>query len=110
MNVGRKRHVADGVHDVVDRAAPLDPDPDAAASEELPLEHLPHQHSGPRGRTLWRRLETNARARLQLLTWMHQRGPDLAVRILRLAREEQTLHRAAARDAMPEQACGKHAG
>ena len=73
MDVGRQRHVAERIdQDVHVVLRVVGPQADPAAAEELPLQNLRHQH--PR-----RPLEPHERTRLQLLTRVHQRGPDLAM-------------------------------
>ena len=81
-------------------------EPNPAAPEELPLEHLPVQ----RGCAA---LEDHRGPGLQLLPGMHQRVPDFrAGRVTRAidARQEQALDGAAGRHAPSEQPRGKHAG
>ena len=95
-SIGRRRRSPDAV-----------PQPDRAPSVEMAREHLAVQHAAPSP------LEHHARARLQLLTRVHQRVPLFGAR--RSAADgtagahEQALDGAAARHATAEQPRRKHA-
>jgi hypothetical protein len=96
--------VPERVHQVGDAAAGFGAEPDRPAAEEVARQHLPGECPG-------RPLEPHQGARLQLLAGVHQRRPGLGLAVLRavVTGEQQALHRAAARHAVPEQPRREHA-
>ena len=98
FDVGRQRHLADRVDGGVDISAIGTPQADGSPAEGAPFEDLGLEHHAVP-------LEPHAATGAQLLPGMHQRVPAILVE----APEQQALHLAAARRAVPVQARRKHA-
>src|SRR5882757_8227570 len=96
LDVRGQRHMADGVDRPLDGELLLAPEPNDAPAVKSALEDLAVQRDRP--------LEHDPGAWLQLLPRMHERFPPIIVD----RRDEQTLHRAAARYAAAAKPRGKH--
>ena len=97
LDVGRQRHMADGVDEIHHRPCLIGPQAYQAPAEEPLLEHLAAERVAAA-------LEAQAASRLQPLPGVHQRLPVLIVH----ARDEQAFDLAATRLARAEQARREH--
>src|SRR5262245_2675419 len=68
LDVGRQRHVTDGIDRPIERRSVVRPQPNQAAPEKAALDHFTMHHD--------RAFEDDLHARFELLAGMHQRFPD----------------------------------
>src|SRR3954464_12968186 len=103
MYIRRQRHVSHRIDQYGNAAVrrSIHPEADATTAEELPLEDLGHQHAGGM-------IEAHQRARFEFLAGMHQRGPFFMLAFRAKLLQQETLDRAAARDAVSNQSSWEH--